>query len=40
MVAFLGGTIGNLIPEEREKFLRTVRDVLQPGSGCCSAPTW
>jgi L-histidine N-alpha-methyltransferase len=31
LVAFLGGTIGNLIPEEREKFLRTVRDVLEPG---------
>ena len=31
MVAFLGGTIGNLIPEEREKFLRSVRDVLDPG---------
>ncbi|WP_434442063.1 L-histidine N(alpha)-methyltransferase [Lentzea sp. E54] len=31
LVAFLGGTIGNLIPEEREKFLRTVRDVLDQG---------
>ncbi|PWK86497.1 L-histidine N-alpha-methyltransferase [Lentzea atacamensis] len=31
LVAFLGGTIGNLIPEEREKFFRTVRDVVQPG---------
>ncbi|MET9226580.1 L-histidine N(alpha)-methyltransferase [Lentzea sp. NPDC003310] len=31
VVAFLGGTIGNLIPEEREKFFRTVRDVLEPG---------
>lgn len=31
MVAFLGGTIGNLIPEEREKFLHSVRDVLDPG---------
>jgi L-histidine Nalpha-methyltransferase len=31
VVAFLGGTIGNLIPEEREKFFRTVRDVLDPG---------
>ena len=31
VVAFLGGTIGNLIPEEREKFLRTVRDVLRAG---------
>jgi L-histidine N-alpha-methyltransferase len=31
LVAFLGGTIGNLIPEEREKFLRSVRDVLDTG---------
>ncbi|RKT55991.1 L-histidine N(alpha)-methyltransferase [Saccharothrix australiensis] len=31
LVAFLGGTIGNLIPEEREKFLTSVRDVLEPG---------
>ncbi|MFD5825745.1 L-histidine N(alpha)-methyltransferase [Lentzea sp. NPDC060358] len=31
VVAFLGGTIGNLIPQEREKFFRTVRDVLEPG---------
>ncbi|GLZ33553.1 histidine N-alpha-methyltransferase [Lentzea sp. NBRC 105346] len=31
MVAFLGGTIGNLIPDEREKFLREVRDVLDAG---------
>ncbi|CCH30393.1 L-histidine N(alpha)-methyltransferase [Actinosynnema sp. NPDC047251] len=31
LVAFLGGTIGNLIPEERDKFLASVRDVLEPG---------
>ncbi|WP_199440097.1 L-histidine N(alpha)-methyltransferase [Umezawaea beigongshangensis] len=31
LVAFLGGTVGNLIPEEREKFLRSVRDVLGTG---------
>ncbi len=31
LVAFLGGTIGNLIPEERDKFLTSVRDVLEPG---------
>jgi L-histidine N-alpha-methyltransferase len=31
LVAFLGGTIGNLIPEEREKFLGAVRDVLDGG---------
>jgi len=31
LVAFLGGTVGNLIPEERDKFLTSVRDVLEPG---------
>jgi L-histidine N-alpha-methyltransferase len=31
LVAFLGGTIGNLVPEERAKFLAGLRDVLQPG---------
>ncbi len=31
VVAFLGGTIGNLIPEERAVFFRSVRDVLEPG---------
>ncbi|GAA0210282.1 L-histidine N(alpha)-methyltransferase [Saccharothrix mutabilis subsp. mutabilis] len=31
LVAFLGGTIGNLIPEEREKFYASVREVLEPG---------
>ncbi|MCE7003326.1 L-histidine N(alpha)-methyltransferase [Kibdelosporangium philippinense] len=31
MVAFLGGTIGNLLPEERAKFLGSLRDVLEPG---------
>lgn len=31
LLAFLGGTIGNLVPEEREKFLTSVRDVLDPG---------
>ena len=31
LVAFLGGTIGNLIPEERDKFLSSVRDVLGAG---------
>jgi len=30
VVAFLGGTIGNLLPDERAEFLRSVRDVLQP----------
>ncbi|MEU4743773.1 L-histidine N(alpha)-methyltransferase [Actinosynnema sp. NPDC023658] len=31
VVAFLGGTIGNLIPEERDKFFASVREVLNPG---------
>jgi L-histidine N-alpha-methyltransferase len=31
VVAFLGGTIGNLLPGERAKFLAGVRDVLEPG---------
>lgn len=31
MVAFLGGTLGNLIPSERAEFLRGVRDVLTVG---------
>jgi L-histidine N-alpha-methyltransferase len=31
MVAFLGGTIGNLLPADRAKFLSSLRDVLEPG---------
>ncbi|MQA08749.1 MAG: L-histidine N(alpha)-methyltransferase [Pseudonocardiaceae bacterium] len=31
MVVFLGGTIGNLYPDERAKFLRSVRETLRPG---------
>ncbi|MCX2184529.1 L-histidine N(alpha)-methyltransferase [Streptomyces sp. SKN60] len=31
LVAFLGGTIGNLLPEERREFLRAVRAALVPG---------
>jgi dimethylhistidine N-methyltransferase/ergothioneine biosynthesis protein EgtC len=31
LIALLGGTIGNLLPDERAKFLASVRDVLQPG---------
>jgi L-histidine N-alpha-methyltransferase len=31
MVAFLGGTIGNLLPAERALFLRDLRAVLEPG---------
>lgn len=31
MVALLGGTIGNLAPERRARFLRGVRDALRPG---------
>lgn len=40
VVAFLGGTIGNLEPAERASFLTGLRAVLHEGSGCCSAPTW
>ncbi|MFF8602453.1 L-histidine N(alpha)-methyltransferase [Streptomyces sp. NPDC015232] len=31
LVAFLGGTIGNLLPDERRVFLRAVRGALVPG---------
>ncbi|GGU58187.1 L-histidine N(alpha)-methyltransferase [Streptomyces lavendofoliae] len=31
LVAFLGGTIGNLLPEQRTLFLRSVRSLLAPG---------
>ncbi|MFF5970584.1 L-histidine N(alpha)-methyltransferase [Streptomyces sp. NPDC012769] len=31
LVAFLGGTVGNLLPEERREFLRGVRGMLAPG---------
>ncbi|MFC5994264.1 L-histidine N(alpha)-methyltransferase [Pseudonocardia hispaniensis] len=31
MIAFLGGTIGNLLPDERAAFLTHVRSVLEPG---------
>jgi L-histidine N-alpha-methyltransferase len=31
MVAFLGGTLGNLVPAERAEFLDSVRAVLAPG---------
>ncbi|MFI6284149.1 L-histidine N(alpha)-methyltransferase [Streptomyces sp. NPDC051018] len=31
LVAFLGGTIGNLLPAERAEFLRSVRALLEPG---------
>ncbi|MGI5472121.1 L-histidine N(alpha)-methyltransferase [Streptomyces sp. CA-132043] len=31
LLAFLGGTIGNLLPAERAGFLRSVRDLLAPG---------
>ncbi len=30
-VAFLGGTLGNLVPDERAEFLRGVRAALEPG---------
>ncbi|WP_433682744.1 L-histidine N(alpha)-methyltransferase [Nocardia sp. CA-119907] len=31
MIAFLGGTIGNLVPAERAEFLSSIYDVLEPG---------
>ncbi|WP_327093765.1 L-histidine N(alpha)-methyltransferase [Nocardia vinacea] len=31
MIAFLGGTIGNLVPAERAEFLSSIREVLEPG---------
>ncbi|MBF6075758.1 L-histidine N(alpha)-methyltransferase [Nocardia beijingensis] len=31
MIAFLGGTIGNLVPAERAEFLARIHDVLEPG---------
>ncbi|MEN2423468.1 L-histidine N(alpha)-methyltransferase [Streptomyces rimosus] len=31
LLAFLGGTIGNLLPEERATFLRSAHDLLSPG---------
>jgi L-histidine N-alpha-methyltransferase len=33
LVAFLGGTIGNLLPAERAAFLAAVRTLLAPGDG-------
>ncbi|MEV7687521.1 L-histidine N(alpha)-methyltransferase [Streptomyces bungoensis] len=33
LVALLGGTIGNLLPAERAKFLASVRGLLEPGDG-------
>ncbi|WP_433711698.1 L-histidine N(alpha)-methyltransferase [Nocardia sp. CA-084685] len=31
MIAFLGGTIGNLVPAERAEFLSSIYEVLEPG---------
>ncbi|MGW2088591.1 L-histidine N(alpha)-methyltransferase [Streptomyces sp. NPDC001880] len=31
LIAFLGGTIGNLLPDERAAFLKSVRSLLSPG---------
>ncbi|GAA2736321.1 L-histidine N(alpha)-methyltransferase [Streptomyces nogalater] len=33
LLAFLGGTIGNLLPAERARFLASVRALLAPGDG-------
>lgn len=40
LVAFLGGTVGNLLPEERATFLRSVRSILSPATRCCWGRTW
>ena len=41
LVAFLGGTIGNLVPGERAAFLASVRaPAVRRATRCCSAPTW
>ena len=41
LVAFLGGTIGNLYVEERARLPRRARRLAaSPATGCCSAPTW
>ncbi|WP_326769562.1 L-histidine N(alpha)-methyltransferase [Streptomyces sp. NBC_01591] len=31
LIAFLGGTVGNLLPDERAVFLKSVRSLLSPG---------
>ncbi|MER6105408.1 L-histidine N(alpha)-methyltransferase [Streptomyces sp. NPDC001832] len=31
LIAFLGGTVGNLMPDERSVFLKSVRSLLSPG---------
>ncbi|QBJ97616.1 L-histidine N(alpha)-methyltransferase [Rhodococcus sp. ABRD24] len=31
MIAFLGGTLGNLVPDERREFLSEIADVTRPG---------
>ncbi|MFI6952380.1 L-histidine N(alpha)-methyltransferase [Nocardia sp. NPDC050408] len=31
MIAFLGGTVGNLVPAERAEFLSSIYEVLEPG---------
>ena len=40
LVAFLGSTIGNLYPEQRARFLRTLGSELARRIRCCSASTW
>ncbi len=40
LVVFLGGTIGNLLPEERAAFLRSVRALLSPATRCSWARIW
>ena len=40
LLAFLGGTIGNLEPAQQAVFLTRVRAALRPASTCCSARGW
>ncbi len=40
LIAFLGGTVGNLYPQPRHDFLVRLRELMGPGTGSCSVPTW
>ena len=40
MVAFLGGTIGNLTPSQRGRFLFDLNCTMRATTRSCSVPTW
>ena len=40
LVAFLGSTIGNLLPDAAGRVPRLDQGRLAPTTRCCSAPTW